>query len=876
MVAVRWCIPLAFLIGVATLAVREIDRFDLPAMQRTLLQVPTLPALGIAVLAMLAVAVTGVIDVVLARWLRIGVPLREVFRLAFVANTLSNTLNLSGAVGSAARLLGLSSHGVEVGRGAALVGMQVLSLPLGLSVLVTAALASGALPDSLRASAHGLGMTVMFAAAAYLPLYFVLSSQRRFMRWLPDAHALPGFLLRVQLTLVSLIDWVFAVAVLYACLELSGAAVRPDVLIAVFAAASVLGLLSLVPGGLGVFDSVLVLALSADGSPAGPLLAGVFLFRITYYVLPLFAGLLLGSSMLARRVPALARMRERLGAHPLFGAIGLPATLLADLGMRVLAVLTFAAGLVLLGSAVIPAVHERIGSVGEVLPLAAIEGSYWLSIVTGVLLLGLGRGIDGRLRVAYQLAQPLLLASAVLAITKGLHFGEALFLLGVAVLLRTRKREFTQRAMSLTSALSLGWIAGVAVVMLAFFAIGSWSVFGDDSFDLFYFGADGHSSRLARGFAAALTGLAAWLIWQAFAVRRPQPRLPDRDELARAQDVYRGSGGGEFAHLSFMRDKPLFWSADGQAVVAYGVVRDRLVALGSPSGPSASVRNAILDFRRFADAQDRVPVFYEVFERDLALYHDLGFDLFKLGELALVPLDEFSLIGKRWEDLRQAVNRAARENLHFDVLEPPFDGELMRALARVSDAWLADKGVREKGFSLGRFDPDYLGWSPLAVVRRGDEVVAFANILPAYGNDGVLSIDLMRHLGDAPRGTMDFLFARIMQWGKERGDRWFSLGMAPLSRVGDNPYARINERLAALAFQYGGRFYNYQGLRRYKDKFGPHWIGAYLAYPRGLWVPGLLVDVAALVGGGYRRVLFGGRDRSPPRPATSVTKGAAD
>ena len=68
------------------------------------------------------------------------------------------------------------------------------------------------------------------------------------------------------------------------------------------------------------------------------------------------------------------------------------------------------------------------------------------------------------------------------------------------------------------------------------------------------------------------------------------------------------------------------------------------------------------------------------------------------------------------------------------------------------------------------------------------------------------------------------------------------------------------ERLAALAFQYGGRFYNYQGLRRYKEKFEPEWIGSYLAYPRGSWVPGLLIDIAALVAGGYRRFVFGGAD----------------
>jgi phosphatidylglycerol lysyltransferase len=308
-----------------------------------------------------------------------------------------------------------------------------------------------------------------------------------------------------------------------------------------------------------------------------------------------------------------------------------------------------------------------------------------------------------------------------------------------------------------------------------------------------------------------------------------------------------------------MGDKHLFWSADRHAVVAYGAVRDRLVALGSPSGPEAAIKRAILDFRHFADAQDRVPVFYEVLEPDLSLYHDLGFDLFKLGELATIRLDEFTLAGKRWEDLRQAVNRSTKERLAFEIVEPPFDTVLMSDVERVSDFWLADKHASEKGFSLGRFDPDYFAWSPLALVRRENQLVAFANVLPPYGPNGTASVDLMRHIADAPRGTMDFLFARIMQWAKDRGYETFSLGMAPLSSVGDNPYARINERLAALAFQYGGRFYNYQGLRRYKEKFAPDWTGSYLAYPRGLWVPGLLIDIAALVAGGYRRFLFGGR-----------------
>lgn len=857
--ALRWLVPLVFLGIIGALLWHEVDGIDLPQMQRSLLQVPSGSAVLIGLLALFGVAFTGMIDLAIARWLAIGLPLRELLPLSFVANSISNTVNLSGAVGSGVRLLGLNARRVALPRSAALIGLQVLSLPLGLSVLILISLAVGSLPMTAGTSTRWLAIAVLVGAAAYLPLFFVLTTRRRLMGWLPKGHDLPPAGLKLQLALLSFIDWLLAASVLYACLFVSGVTVKPGLLIGTFAAASVLGLASMVPAGLGVFDGLMLLALVASGHDQGSVLSGLFLFRIAYYLLPLLVGLGLGSGMVGRQLPVFNKAAVLLRTHPLFGVLGLPASLLAGIGVRLLAALTFFAGVLLLASAAIPSVHERVEQVSNVLPLAAVESSSWLSVLAGVLLLGLGRGIDGRLRVAYRLVQPLLLLGAALAILKGLHFGEAAFLVGLCLLLRARKREFTQRAMSLTSSTTFGWLLGLLIVVVAFFAAGLTSILGDDSFDLFYFGFGEHSSRVGRAFAAALLGIVIYLVWQALSVKRPPLDLPDQSDLERARSIYRSDGGGEFAHLSFMRDKPLFWSSDHQVVVAYGAVRDRLVALGSPCGPENLIRRAVREFREFADSQDRVPVFYEVLEPDLSLYHDLGFDLFKLGELALIPLAEFSLQGKRWEDLRQAVNRSTKERLSFELLQAPFDTALLAEVEAVSDAWLADKRAGEKGFSLGRFDREYLGWGPLAIVRRDDAVIAFASVIPPYGNNGIASVDLMRHLDDAPRGTMDFLFAKVMQWARDEGCEQFSLGMAPLSSVGDNPYARINERLAALAFQYGGKLYNYQGLRRYKDKFGPTWVGAYLAYPRRAWVPGLLLDIAALVGGGYRKLLFNRR-----------------
>jgi len=852
----RWLIPAAFLLLTGWLVWRELTSFDLTQVQRTLVAVPTVKALGIAVFALIAVGLTGLVDLRIARWLKLDVRAGELLHLALIANALSNTVNLSGAMGAGVRLMGLNGRGIDLPRTATLIGMQALSLPLGLSVLVAVAIVTGNLPLIPGTATRWLALAVLVAASLYLPMYFVLTRRRRLMRWLPAEQPLPSLALRLELSAISLLDWLLAAATLYVCLNVSGAAVTPLELLGAFAGASVLGLVSLVPGGLGVFDGLLLLALGQTHEQAA-IVSGLFLFRLTYYLLPLFVGLYLGSGLLVDRLPQLARLRERLAGHPLYSLLQLPAGLLADLGIRLLAIFTFAAGVLLLASAAIPGLHDRLRAAGQYLSLLTLESSYWLSVLTGVLLLGLARGIDGRLRMAYRLTQFVLAFSALLALAKGLHFGEALFLLGVAALLRSRKSAFSQRAMPLGSFTTAGWIAGLLAVVVVFFAVGVAAVLGDDSFDLFYVGFSEHSSRLARGLVAAALGVAVYLIWQSFAVRRPAPPAPLRRELEEARELYRQHGGGEFGHLSFMGDKSLFWAGDRQAVVAYGTIRDRLVALGSPCGSEAAVSRAILDFRRFADSQNSVPVFYEVLEPELSRFHDHGFDLFKLGELATIKLEEFSLAGKRWEDLRQAVNRSAKENLRFELHEPPFDTALLADVQQVSDTWLADKGGSEKGFSLGRFDPAYMSWGPLALVYHGERLVAFANVLPPYGRNGTVSVDLMRHVPDAPRSSMDFLFARVMQWGQEQKFSRFSLGMAPLSNVGANPYARINERLAALAFRYGNSRYNYQGIRRYKEKFRPDWTGSYLAYPRGIWVPGLLVDVAALVAGGYRKLLKG-------------------
>ena len=193
---------------------------------------------------------------------------------------------------------------------------------------------------------------------------------------------------------------------------------------------------------------------------------------------------------------------------------------------------------------------------------------------------------------------------------------------------------------------------------------------------------------------------------------------------------------------------------------------------------------------------------------------------------------------------------------HLDQIAPHLhcarNARALLGMAVTFLAWLADKQMAELGFTLGSFRRDFLAWGPIAIVRQAGSLVAFASIAPDFGHRRECGIDLMRHLPDAPHGTMDFLFTQLILHAKEAGYTWFDLGMAPLSGVGRSPWSPRDERVLKLAYALGNRFYNYQGLRQYKEKFSPQWRGVYMAYPRGRPLPVVLMDVTALVTRGQR------------------------
>ncbi|MFA5633436.1 MAG: bifunctional lysylphosphatidylglycerol flippase/synthetase MprF [Porticoccaceae bacterium] len=865
---IRWlgrALPLAILLLVGILAAREVRGLDLHAI-RSVLGALSLPQLLlIQGLALTGVLVMSLYDWQAARSMAIRIAPRTLVVNAWIANAFNNLIGLSGLAGSGIRMVLMAGERVDARRAAAFAALIMVSVPVGLAVLCWALLLAGA-PDLNGLPIPAWTAWLALGAFAVYPLAYVFLLQRgaltRVLRGLAPQS------LRSLLTMIAIstLDWLLAASVAWVALTFSGAPIPWLHFLFGFVLASSLGILSLIPGGLGVFDTALVILLAPFVPGPEHIVSGLLLYRLCYYLVPWLIAVYLGSDklMLSEQWQhmALARLWRE---NRLLELLRLPLNLMASLGVRALAYLSFGGGIVLLVSAAFPALQDRLTVLRAYLPLAAIEISHLLSVIAGVLLIALARGIAGQVRSAYTLTQILLLGGAFFTFLKGIDYEEAIALLLVALLLHRQRSRFYRDSYPLLSPRSLIWLVGLICSVIGFAWLGDW-VHGAIPLGwqhLARSGAGLEAPRFARGLLAAAGVAAAFIGWSFFQRPKIVPAGIDRQTLVEAETILNRFGGSEFAHLVFLGDKSLLWSPDRTAFIQYAMIRDRLIALGDPCGNPAAFDTVLIAFRDYADRHGLTPCLYEVSEAHLHHYHDAGFALFKLGEAAVVELADFTLEGKRGAALRHSINRAKRSGAEFALLEQPLEEPLWATLRALSDRWLMEREAAEKGFSLGNFNEAYLRRSPIAIIEVKGRVVAFANLMPDYGRHEELSVDLMRHYPDAPPGTMDLLFVELILYARAQGYTAFNLGMAPLGGVGETRYARAGEKIMRLAFEYGNRFYNYKGLRDFKEKFHPRWRSTYFAYPLLTALPPLLMDSAALIAGGYRRILF----RSEPKHA---------
>jgi phosphatidylglycerol lysyltransferase len=783
-------------------------------------------------------------DTLACRYVGHPLPYRQTAFASFVGYAFSHTVGVPVLSGGAIRLRLYTAWGLSATEVAGILAFNGLTFWLGFAAVggVILVVDPPHVPETLP-----LSMQVLRVAGTILVLLVLAYGALTALRRTPivvggHSFALPAPRIVGAQLVVAVLDWTFASLTLWALLPATPHLSLPTVMGAFLLAQSA-GLLSHVPGGLGVFETAIVLLL-APPLDAHDVAGSLVAFRAIYYLVPLIiAALVLGAHELGLRPTMFRRV-----AHVVedWGSAVVP---------QVLSTAAFGSGAILLVSGATPGIPSRLSRIAQVLPLPVLEASHFLGSLAGMGLLVLARDLQRRLDGAYVTTVALLAAGIGLSLLRGFDWEVALILAVTLAALLPCRAQFYRRTALLGDRLSPGWTAAVILV-----AGGSvWLLLFahrhvEYAHELWWQFELRHSApRAMRATTGAVIAGIATGIWMLRRPLRSEPTMPDAGALVQARAIAAGSPS-VMAYLALLGDKHLLFSDSGQSFLMYAVEGRSWVALGDPVGRDDEAAELAWRFRELADRHEGLCVFYQVAAASLPLYLDLGLTLVKLGEEGRVPLPGFSLAGGAHKSLRQSIRRLSDEGWTFRLAEPDEVAARMDELRAVSDAWLAEKHTREKGFSLGFFSPEYLRCFPAALVERRGEIVAFANVWCGGGKEE-LSIDLMRHTPTAPRNVMDLLFAELMLWGQARGYAWFNLGMAPLSGLPAHALAPLWNRVGAIVFRHGEHFYNFQGLRAYKEKFDPVWTPRYLAAPGGLALARVATNVAALIAGGLRGVL---------------------
>jgi uncharacterized membrane protein YbhN (UPF0104 family) len=278
-------IGVALLAGAAWVLLRELHELTLQDMVREIRSFPPgrlLASLGLSILGYLALAAH---DLIALPYLGHRLPLKPVLLTSSLGYALANSIPFAFFVGGSVRYRFYSRWGLTAKDTTALVLFNILTYCLGLAA--GAALAFTLEPRTVPrllglgfASTRPLGLTALAVLAAYLGW----SAHGGRLRLGARVLAPPPLATSIRQLAVSLGDWTFSSAALFVLLP--AGAVSFLGFFQVFLLGQIAALIAQLPGGLGVFDAVMV-AMLTPALPTSSVVLALVGYRIVYFLLPL-------------------------------------------------------------------------------------------------------------------------------------------------------------------------------------------------------------------------------------------------------------------------------------------------------------------------------------------------------------------------------------------------------------------------------------------------------------------------------------------------------------------------------------------------------------------------------------------------------------
>ncbi|HEV7169045.1 MAG TPA: DUF2156 domain-containing protein [Micrococcaceae bacterium] len=342
------------------------------------------------------------------------------------------------------------------------------------------------------------------------------------------------------------------------------------------------------------------------------------------------------------------------------------------------------------------------------------------------------------------------------------------------------------------------------------------------------------------------TGMVFWAMTGALVLRSfLQPdygRLGDDPE--RVRSILRA---GEASMLSWMTTWPgnRYWfTAPGTGFVAYRVSSGIALALGPPVGPARECRAAVEGFGRFCSDNGWTPCFYSAGQVLRDVTASMGWGAIEVAQQAIIPLPALTFAGKRFQDIRTALNRARKEGIRAEWTSySAAPARVRQQIHELSEEWIAEQKLPELGFTLGGVaelqDPEV---RCLLALDADQTLHAVTSWLPVYDKGRIAgwTLDLMRRRRNGFRHSMEFLIATAALTLRDEGCYFISLSGVPLVssvQEADDGARRGARRLLGWVGTGLEPVYGFRSLLAFKNKFAPRYEPLYLLYPDAAALP---------------------------------------
>jgi uncharacterized membrane protein YbhN (UPF0104 family) len=277
-----------FLLGLSLWAIaNELREYDYRDVFNSLAALPRSRlywAIGLTILSYLGLATY---DSLAFRYIGHSLAYSKSVFTGFISAAATNTVGFAFLTGSAIRYRFYSTWGVSAIAIAQIILFENISFWLGLFAVsgVMFVFYPLEIPTQLHLpfiSVRPIGIIFLLLVAAYL-LRSLLSRKPLNIRG--QEFRFPSLKIALAQLFISGLDWILSTAVLFILLPSSTSLSYPGFL-GLYLLAMTAGVVSNVPGGLGVFESIILLLL-ASKVPATAVLGSLLVYRGVYYLLPL-------------------------------------------------------------------------------------------------------------------------------------------------------------------------------------------------------------------------------------------------------------------------------------------------------------------------------------------------------------------------------------------------------------------------------------------------------------------------------------------------------------------------------------------------------------------------------------------------------------